>query len=139
LVNRLTRPGLRDCATQFPNRYRRHDEDLVGRRLRSYDPDRFDGTVLRRRWNAYANTDRNGNCDGNGNGNSNGYCDGDTNGYCNTYANSDCNCDCYGNAYANSDCNGYCHRIANGDTATGNSNYANTASSPDATASSIAL
>jgi len=59
--------------------------------------------------------------------------------YGHTYSNSDFDCDFYGNAYANSDCNGYCHRIANGDTTTGNSRYANTASSPDATATTIAL
>jgi hypothetical protein len=58
-------------------------------------------------------------------------------------AHSDSNTNCYsnGDAYTdsntNGDCDGNYHRIANGDAITGNSSYADTASSPDASASSI--
>jgi len=79
---KFTCPGVHNCAAQLPDRHRRHDRDLVGRRLRSYSGDSLDGNLDPVR-DAFANT--------NGNSNSNCNC------------NCNCNCNGNGNAYSNSD------------------------------------
>lgn len=58
---------------------------MVGRRLRSYGSDRFDGNLLRRRAitdsNAYGNRNSNGNSNANWHTNSDCHCDCNTDGY----------------------------------------------------------
>jgi hypothetical protein len=43
----------------------------------------------------------------------------------------------HADSYGNCDCDGDRHRISDGDTTTRNSNYANTAASPDTSASPV--
>ena len=79
---KFTRPCVHECAAQLPHRYRWHDQDLVGGRLRRYrSSGGLDGNLLRRggftnsHSYGYCNSDRNsdGNGDCNRNCNDHGY------------------------------------------------------------------
>ena len=80
----FARSCLRDCAAQLCNRHRRHDQDLAIRRLRPYNANGFDGSLLRRRRDAYT------------------YAYSKSNSYCNasSYAYSYSNWDTHSTSYA---------------------------------------
>jgi hypothetical protein len=86
---KFTCPGVHNCAAQLPDRHRRHDQDLVGRRLRSYSGDSLDGNLDPVR-DAFANTNGNSNSNSNSNRNCNG----------NAYSNSDAYSNASAEAYA---------------------------------------
>ena len=125
--NRYPGPCVHDCAAQLPHRYRRHDQDLAGRRVCSQRSDGLDGKVLR--WRGLTNSDSYSNshahADSNADGHSNSYAHADSNadGHSNSYAHADCdtysntychadghaNTDGHGNSYAHADSNAYCN------------------------------
>ena len=101
-----------DCAAQFPHRHRRHDQDLVGRRLCAYRADGFDGKILRRR----RFTDSDGYTNGDNNSNPNSYSDTnpDSNTYISvTYSYSHTNTDAYADSHIYD--HAYCYGDANTD------------------------
>ena len=83
--NRYPGPCVHDCAAQLPHRYRRHDQDLAGRRVCSQRSDGLDGKVLR--WRGLTNSDS----------------------YSNSHAHADSNAHGHGNSYAHADSNAYCN------------------------------
>jgi len=98
LDDEYTCSGVWDRAAQFPDRHRRHDQDLAGRRLCSYCPDGFDGKILRRRWaNAHSHFYCNSHGDRYSNGNT--YTNVNSNIVANTYT---LFCS-YSHVYANAD------------------------------------
>ena len=121
--NRYPGPCVHDCAAQLPHRYRRHDQDLAGRRVCSQRSDGLDGKVLR--WRGLTNSDSYSNshahADSNADGHSNSYAhadsnaDGHSNSYAhadshsNSHAHADSNAHGHGNSYAHADSNAYCN------------------------------
>ena len=113
--NRYPGPCVHDCAAQLPHRYRRHDQNLAGRRLRSHSSDGFDGNLLPRRWLAdtycYCHADGHANTDAHADSHiySNTYCH--AYGHANTYCHADghTNTDAHADSYAHADSNAYCN------------------------------
>ena len=107
MVNWFSGSGVRDCPSQFPHRYRRHNQDLAVRRLRQHGrPGGLDGNLLQCRNESDANTDSH------------------SNGYCHRKSNRNADCDCQRNSYADTD-------------TIGNATYADTAPSADSSASPV--
>ena len=107
--NRYPGPCVHDCAAQLPHRYRRHDQDLAGRRVCSQRSDGLDGKVLR--WRGLTNSDSYSNshahADSNADGHSNSYAHADS--HSNSHAHADSNAHGHGNSYAHADSNAYCN------------------------------
>ena len=98
---KFTRPCVHDCAAQLPHRYRRHNADLVGGRLRRYRRSGgFDGNLLPRRWNTHTNTfsdpNRDSYSDCNCNAKRDSYADGDSNANSDRFSDGNCNGNTYG-------------------------------------------
>jgi hypothetical protein len=118
LDNRYPGPCVHDCAAQLPHRYRRHDQDLAGRRVCSQRSDGLDGKVLRRWW-GIANANCNSYCHAYGHANTDAHAYGHiySNTYCHAYghANTYChadghtNTDAHADSYAHADSNAYCN------------------------------
>src|SRR5437870_3970730 len=89
-------PSIHDCAAQLPNRHRRPQPHLAGRRLRPFRANGFDGNLLRGAGHAYANPDAyaytytypypNPNAHAHAYTYTNAYSDGDTDAYTDTGA-----------------------------------------------------
>lgn len=111
--SKCARSSVRDCATQLPHRYRWHDQNLAGRRLRSHSPDGFDGNLLR--WRRLTDTYPNGygysHADSDAHTDSNPYIDV-------TYSNSHAHADSYADGHVNSYSNSYIYSHAYGNTNT---------------------
>jgi hypothetical protein len=89
------RGPIRQCASKLPHGHRRHDEDLVIRRLRwHWRPDSFDGNLLRSRANSDAHAHTNSDPDRNA--------VGDTIAYTNSNGDSERNTDSESDSYAQS-------------------------------------
>jgi hypothetical protein len=102
---KFTRSCVHDRPAQLPDRYRRHNQDLAGRRLRSYSGDGFDGKILRRRWaNAHSHFYCNSHGDRYTNGNT--YTNDNTNSVTNTYSYGIIYCNSYSHVYGNTYTNG---------------------------------
>lgn len=111
--NRYPGPCVHDCAAQLPHRYRRHDQDLAGRRLCPYYGNGLDGEILRCRGltnsYCYADSHIHSHAYCHGYANTDAHADSDT--YSNTYGNADghTNTDGHGNSYAHADSNADCN------------------------------